>query len=148
MPRVQREALVRAPLARVFHAVSDAAERRAWLASMAEEPIAGALGVGTRIPARRKAAGSRSRYEITITALDAPRHIASSVKRNGEPVGTGGYDLEAVGDGTRVRAWGEFELSGLQKMMTPVVAAGMEKELDADLAALKKHVESSAGRAP
>ena len=143
MPRVVRERVVRAPPERVYAALTDPQERVRWLASMAETPGEGPLRVGTRVEARRKAPGSRSRYEMTVLALEPSRRLETAVKRNGEPVGKGGYDLAPVPEGTRVRAWGEFELHGLQKMMTGVVALGMEKELDADLAALQRHVEGA-----
>jgi uncharacterized protein YndB with AHSA1/START domain len=142
MPRVTRERVVRAPPERVFAALTDPRERVQWLASMAETPGDGPLRVGTRVEARRKALGSRSRYEMTVLALEPGRRLETAVRRNGEPVGKGGYELSPVAEGTRVRAWGEFELSGLQKMMTGVVSLGMEKELEADLAALQRHVEA------
>lgn len=144
MPRVVRERVVRASPERVFVALTDPRERAQWVASMAETPAEGSLRVGTRVEARRRSPGSRSRYEMTVVALEPGRRLETAVRRNGEPVGKGGYELSPAPGGTLVRAWGEFELHGLQKMMTGVVALGMEKELDADLAGLQRHVEPRA----
>lgn len=142
MPRVTRERVVRAPPERVFAALTDPRERALWVASMAETPGPGPLRVGARVEARRRAPGSRSQYEMTVTALEPGLRLETAVRRNGEPVGKGGYELSPAPEGTRVRAWAEFELHGLQRMMTGVVALGAEKELDADLAALQRHVET------
>lgn len=143
MPRIVREAIVRAAPERIFHLLADPTERAKWLVSMKESAIEGPLQVGTRIPARRSAVTSRSTYEIVVTRLDAPNAIETDVRRNGSHAGKGGYELAAVPEGTRVRAYGEFELTGLQRMMTPMVAAGMEREIDSDLASLKRAAEAA-----
>ena len=143
MPRVARERVVRASPERVYAALTDPRERARWLASMTETPGEGPMRVGTRVEARRTAPGSRSRYEMTVLALEPGRRIETAVKRNGEPVGKGGYDLSPAPEGTRVRAWAEFELHGLQRMMTGVVSLGAERELEADLAGLQRHVETA-----
>ena len=141
MPRVERHALLKAPPEAVWAALVDPARRARWLASMREEQSPAPLAVGTRVTSRRTAPGSRSTYVSTVKRLDPPRRMEMDVARNGEHVATGGYALAATPEGTRVTAYGEFELKGLQRMMTPIVAAGMEKELEADLAGLKRHLE-------
>lgn len=140
MPRVTRETHVPAPPERVFQALVDPAERARWIASMREDPHEGALAVGTRITARRTSPASRSTYELRVTRLEPHRLLETHVKRNGADVGLAGYELHAADGGTHVRGYGEFELHGLQRMMTPVVASGMERELEQDLAALRRHL--------
>jgi hypothetical protein len=108
---------------------------------MKEAPVA-SIEVGTRIAARRSAPGSTSAYELTVTRLEPPRHIAMSIRRNGASAGIGGYDIIPDGPaGSLVHAFAEYELTGMQKMLGPVVAAGLQKELDADLRSLKAYVE-------
>lgn len=143
MTRLVRETLVRAPPETVWAALVEPNARQAWLASMAETPADAPLSVGTVVRGRRKAPGSRSSYESVVRVLDAPRRLEMDVRRNGAPAGRGGYELAADADGTRVRAFAEYELTGLQRMMGPVVAAGLQGELDADLAGLKRHVEKA-----
>lgn len=141
MPRVVRETTIRAPPERVFHALTDPSARARWIASMRETGTGAPLAVGSRVEGHRTAPGSRSTYHMTVRRLDAPRALEMDVARNGERVGRAGYELAAEGDTTRVRAWGEVELKGLQKLAAPMVAKGMEDELAVDLASLKAHLE-------
>lgn len=141
MPRIERETLVKAPPERVFTLLSHPAERARWLTTFKEQPGPESLAVGSRIQARRNDPASRSTYEILVTALEAPRRMATEIRRNGEPAAKGGFEVHAAPEGSRVKGWAEFELKGLQKMMTPLVSANTEKGLEADLASLKKWAE-------
>lgn len=143
MTRLVRETLVRAPPEAVWTALVEPKARASWLASMAEAPAEGPLAVGTLVRGRRKAPGSRSAYESVVRVLEPARRLEMDVRRNGAPAGRGGYELVREADGTRVRAFAEYELTGMQRMLGPVVAAGLQNELDADLAGLKRHVEKA-----
>lgn len=144
MTRVTRETTIRAAPDLVFRHLTDPAERAQWLTSMTESPTDPTLRVGSKVPARRKDPSSTSKYEMTVTKLENARKIETSIKRNGSSAGSAGYDLAPAADGTRVVAFAEFELPFLARMMAPVVEANLRKELDLDLASLKKHVESKA----
>lgn len=137
-----RETLVRAPPARVWALLTDPRERAAWLKSMREEPTTEPLRVGARVKGHRTAPGSKSTYDSTVARLEPERLLEMDVRRNGEPAGKGGYELHAAAEGTRVVAFAEYELKGMQKMLGPVVAAGLHNELDADLASLKARAEA------
>lgn len=141
MPRVTRETTIRAAPDVVYRHLTEPGERAAWLTSMTESPTEPTLRVGSRVPARRKDPSSTSKYEITITRLEIGKRIETAIKRNGASAGTAGYDLAPAPDGTRVVAFAEFELPLLARVMAPVVEANLRKELDLDLASLKKHVE-------
>jgi uncharacterized protein YndB with AHSA1/START domain len=144
MPRLTRERLVKAPPETVWTLLVDPAQRATWLQSMKEEPAGGgALRVGSRVKARRTAHGSRSTYESVVTRLEPQRLLAMDVSRNGEPAAKGGYELHVAAGGTRVVAFAEYELKGLQKVMGPVVAAGLERELEADLGGLARVAEAA-----
>ena len=140
--RVTRETTVRAPPERVFEALVDPAQRAKWVASMRESGTGGTMSVGSVVEAKRTAPTSTSRYRLKVMRLEAPRALEMDVERNGEHVARAGYELHAVAEGTKVRAWGEAKLKGLQKLAAPMVAKGMEDELIVDLAGLKRHVES------
>jgi uncharacterized protein YndB with AHSA1/START domain len=146
VPRLTRERVVRAPPERVWSLLTDPAERARWLRSMKEEPATEPMRVGARVKSRRTAPGSRSTYESTVRTLEPPRLLAMEIRRNGEPAGTGGYELHKHADGTRVVAFAEYELKGAQKLLGPVVHAGLVKELDADLAGLAARAENDTGR--
>lgn len=143
MPRLTRERTVRAPPDRVWGLLTEPSQRARWLRSMKEEPASGALQPGSRLRARRTAPGSRSAYEMVVTRLEPQRLLSMDIARNGEPAGKGGYELHAAPEGTRVVAFAEYELHGLQKMMNGLVAAGLQKELESDLEGLARAAEAA-----
>lgn len=143
MPRIEKQVVVLRPPEEVFAALVDPARRAKWLTTMDERAPEGTLRVGSRVEARRRASATGSRYQFTVIALDPPRRLAMDVARNGAHVARNAFELEPASEGTRVRSVAEFELTGLQKMMTPVVSATMERDLETELASFKRHVESA-----
>ena len=144
VPRLVREILVHAPPERVFAALVEPGQRARWIASMRLVDVGGArLAVGARVEGRRTAATSRSVYHMTVRRLEPARLLEMDVERNDAPAGKGGYELAPAPEGTRVRAFAEYELKGLQKLAGPLVAQGMEDELRVDLASLKRFVEAT-----
>lgn len=143
MTRIQKETHVRAPPERVFDALVDPAQRARWIASMRESGEGAPLAVGRVVEARRTSPGSRSTYRLTVRRIEPARLLEMDVERNGDAVGRAGYELASAPEGTKVRAFGEVHLKGLQKLAAPMVAKGMEDEMTVDLAGLKRFLESS-----
>ena len=143
MSAVSRDVVIAAPPDRVFQALVDPRERATWVRTLIEAPRAEPLRQGDRVDATRRGSTSGSRYLLTVTRLDAPRLLATDVARNGQHVGRNTFELAPVPGGTRVRATAEVQLSGLQRMMTGMVVAAAEKELAAELEALRLHLASS-----
>lgn len=145
MAPVVKEIVVARPPMQVFAALVEPRQRAAWSTTFLEEPLpqGAAVQVGTRIRATRRGSTSGSRYELTVTALDPGRRLAMALARNGKRVAHGAFELEPVPGGTRVRSVSELELSGLQRVMEPVLAQAAAKEMESELASLKRHVESS-----
>lgn len=141
MTRVAKEILLRAPPERVFQALVDPAQRARWIASMRESGDGAPLALGSRVEGRRTAPGSRSVYHLTVRRIEPPRALEMDIVRNGEPAGRAGYELAPATDGTRLRAFAEAQLKGMQKLAAPLVQKGMEDELSVDLASLKKYLE-------
>lgn len=142
MTRIVKESIVRAPPERVWEALVDPQQRAKWIASMRESASGGPLAIGSKVEGRRTAATSRSVYHLTVRRLEPARLLEMDIVRNGEHAARGGYEIAAAPEGTRVRAFAEYELKGLQKLAAPLVSSGMEQELQVDLASLKKFVES------
>lgn len=142
MPPIVKETVVAASPERVFAALTDPRERAAWSTTFEEKPLAGPMQAGSRIEAKRRGSTSGSRYEMTVTAFEPGRRLAMTLTRNGARVGGGAFELSpAPGGGTRVRSVSTLELSGLQRMMEPMLAAAAAKEMEAELERLKRHVE-------
>src|SRR5688500_11210158 len=104
---------------------------------MRESGSRAALALGSRVEGRRTAPASRSVYHMTVRRLEPARLLEMDIVRNDAPAGRGGYELAPAAGGTLVRAFAEFDLKGLQRLAAPLVAAGTERELEADLASLK-----------
>ena len=146
MSVVSKDVVLPAPPERVFAALVEPAQRAAWVRTLLEAPRAESLRQGDRVDATRRGSTSGSRYVLTVTRLDAPRVLATDVARNGQHVGRNTFELTPTPDGTRVRATAEIQLSGLQRMMTSMVVAAAEKELVAELDALRAHVANEGKR--
>lgn len=142
VPRFTREVVVHAPPATLWRLLVEPAQRARWLTSMREEPAAAPLALGTRVPGRRTAPGSRSAYASVVTRFEPGHALELELHRNGEAAGKGGYELRAAGEGTRVVAFAEYELTGLLKLIGPAIAVGLQQELERDLASLKRVAES------
>lgn len=143
MTRIVCEAVIHAAPERVFEALVDPQQRAKWIASMRETAVGTEpLRVGARVEGRRTAPTSRSTYHMTVRRLEPGRLLEMDVERNDAPAGKGGYELAPAPEGTRVRAFAEYELKGVQKLAGPLVAAGMEQELQVDLASLKRFLEA------
>lgn len=144
--RIVREIVIRADPAVVFRHLTEPAERAKWAATMIEEPMAPGerMEKGAKIRAKRKVSTTGGRYVLTVTAFDPAKKLGMHVERNGQPTAETAFELERVPEGTRVRSATEYELKGLQKMMSGVVQSTMEKDMAAELASLKRHVESGA----
>lgn len=144
MPPVTKETVIAAPPERVFEALTDPARRAAWATTFVEAPLAEPMRAGTRIRATRRGSTSGSRYELTVTAFEPGRRLGMAVARNGVRVGSGAFELFPAEGGTRVRSTSALELSGVQRLMEPMLAAAAAKEMEAELARLKRHVETGA----
>jgi uncharacterized protein YndB with AHSA1/START domain len=138
-----REIVVERPPEAVYRLLVEPAERARWQSSFEEQPLAAPLRVGSRIRARRRGSTSGSSYELVVTALEPGRRLAMDAYRNGQLVAVNVFLLapEGVG-GTRVRGEAEVRLTGLQRVLAPVVGAELERRLGEELAALKRHAES------
>lgn len=141
MPRVVKETHVKAPPERVYRALIDPKERALWIASMRESGEGAPLALGSRVEGRRTAPASRSVYHLTVRRIEEARALEMDIVRNGEPAGRAGYELAPAPEGTRVRAFAEAHLKGLQKLASPLVQKGMEDEMTVDLASLKSYLE-------
>ncbi|MFJ3902846.1 SRPBCC family protein [Streptomyces sp. NPDC090025] len=107
-----------------------------------------ATAVGTVFRSTVKDAGMKTSREIRITALDAPTKLRwTEVSKNSVTSREGGYDLEALPDGTtRVRIFNELEGHGVGKLLVGLALSAARKDAGAFGARIKAAAE--AGIAP
>lgn len=137
MTRVVREVVVPRPPGDVYRLLVDPDARRRWVLNFEESPVA-ALAVGTRIPARRRDAASRSRYEFVVTALDPGRRLAMDAYRNGDLAMRGAFTVEPHPEGALVRSEQTLEARGLLRVAALAMLPRVEAEMERELASLRR----------
>lgn len=137
MTRIVREVVVPRPPDDVFRLLVDPEARRAWVLNFDESP-AGPLAVGSRIPARRRDAASRSRYEFVVTALDPGRRLALDAYRNGDLTMRGAFEVRPHPEGALVRSEQELQVKGLLRVAAMAMLPKVEAEMDRELASLRR----------
>jgi carbon monoxide dehydrogenase subunit G len=105
----------------------------------------GPIAVGTVFVSTVKDAGMKSAREFELTEFEQPTKIRWRERsKNAITVPSGGYDLEAAGDGaTRVTIFNDFEGHGFGKVILPLAARGARKDADAFAGRIKAAVEAS-----
>jgi uncharacterized protein YndB with AHSA1/START domain len=150
----QTEIVVAAPPERVFTALTDFEQARAWMPNlvtitpMSEGPVA----VGTRYRETRKMFGRAASETFEVTAFEPPSRLGLRVdgtqgaSRKGEY--RVAYALEPVGVGTRLSLDSQIEMPGwFFRVFGAVLVRVFRRGIRKDLEALKRHVEAETGTA-
>jgi carbon monoxide dehydrogenase subunit G len=141
MPHAESETVIQRPTAEVFAFLADAENDPKWRSGVVDIARVSGSGVGTRYrQGVRGPGGRRLDADIEITRLEADSLIKFR-GTSGPMRPTGQYRLEPAGTGTRVRFILDAELSGLKKMMTPMVQKTMNNEVG-QLEDLKRVLEA------
>ena len=143
MLRHAGEIIVCRPVTQVFDFLSNLENAPQWQNGvLASEVITtGQIGVGTRFKETLKLMG-RPVEAICEIIEHEPGHrfvwqgSAPSLKFQGQ------YQFEPVSEGTRVSYTGSTELSGLWRLVEPLMAGEINKEIDTELKMIKSAVEA------
>jgi carbon monoxide dehydrogenase subunit G len=104
----------------------------------------GPPGVGTVYASTVKDAGMKTKREFEITEFEPPRRIRwREVSENLVTAPEGGYDLEPMGDATRLTIHNVLEGHGLGKLIEGFALRGARKDADAFAQRIKTAVESA-----
>jgi uncharacterized protein YndB with AHSA1/START domain len=104
----------------------------------------GPPGVGTRYASTVKDAGMKTKREFELTEFEPPTRIRWAERsKNLVTAREGGYDLERVGDGTRVTIHNVLEGHGLGKLIAPLALRAARKGADDFGTSIKAAVEAS-----
>jgi len=108
-----------------------------------EKKTDGPVGVGTVYESTVKDAGMTTQREFELTEFEEPSRIRWTERsQNMITVPNGGYDLEPVGDGTKLTVMNEFEGHGFGKLILPLALRGARKDADPFAERIKQAVES------
>jgi len=130
------------PIGTVFAFLANAENDKQWRSGVIEISKSGGEGVGTTY--RQVVGGPGGRRiaaDIQITEFVPDERIAFRTT-SGPVRPAGSYDLRPIDNGTEVTFRLAAQLSGLKKLMTPMVNMTMKSEVDA-LSELKRTLESS-----
>lgn len=131
------------PQQEVFDFVTTLSNDSKWQSSIesVERTSDGPIGVGSTWRYTTKFLGRKSETEIQMTSYDPPHQ--SSVKAISGPVPfENTHKFESNGNGTKLSIIGQAEIGGFFKMAEGLASKQIEKQMDADLAALKKMLEA------
>jgi carbon monoxide dehydrogenase subunit G len=144
MPRLVREVHVAAPPSKVFALVTDFGQVAKVLPGILESVVLtpGPIAVGSRIREKRDVKGRVRESEMVVTAHEPDRRFWMDVHSGGKKAGEGGFDLAPAEGGTRLRYTLDFRLPGLMVILTPLVKPIVVKEMEGDVAAIKRAAES------
>lgn len=144
MPRLSQEIHVAASPEKVFALVTSFGEIAKILPGMLESEVLtpGPIGVGSRVREKRDVKGRVRESVMVVTAHERARRFWMDVHSGGKKAGEGGFDLAPAQDGTRLRYTIDFRMPGLLVVLTPLVKPIVRKEMEGDLAAIKKAAES------
>ena len=140
---VEQTFFVARPPEEVFDYVTNPKNLSSWQTSnRSVEPVNDApLGVGSRFRERTKPPLGKEFEQVTeFTEFDRPRRLHVGVVEGPYPV-DGTWTFEPDGDGTRVVFTAEGELTGLLKLLEPVVRRLLARQFAGYHRNLKENVE-------
>jgi uncharacterized membrane protein len=146
MIREERSVMIRRSLEEVFAYVSDVRHSAQWQAGLLEvrKVTEGPLGVGTRFAVVRKLLGRR--VELSSEFVRFEPHRMVTFRFAGSVPGEGSYSFDSTPGGTRVTSRVEMWPRGISRLVEPLIAASLRRQMEADLPVLKELLEARAGR--
>jgi len=146
MPKGNLEITIAAAPAKVFAFVADLEGAPDWVPDLVSvtKLTEGPVGVGTQYSEIVKVADKEGAGSLEVTRYEPDRVFAH--KGQGGPAKfTATFTVEPSGDGARVVHEYEVKLSGMAKLMSPVLTTWMKKNGEKALANLKSRLEGGAG---
>ena len=140
MPTITKETTLDVPPATVYSLLTDFGQATSWVTGMKEcrQVTPGAFGVGTKAEQVKMQMGRPTPVEVTVAKVDPNKEIRLVAVPRGRPPANVTWTLAPAGTGTKVTETISFELPGLMKLMTPMVKGQVSKDMDSDLASMKK----------
>jgi hypothetical protein len=139
---VQTEVLIRRTPAEVAAFMFNPANDKLWTTGIVDcRPLTeGPLRKGSRVERVARFLGRQFGYQYEVTDAERERFVEMRVE---EPFPMQiRYQLEATPEGTRTSIRARGDASGFYALAAPVLGFMVRRNISADLALLKKHVEA------
>jgi carbon monoxide dehydrogenase subunit G len=131
------------PPAEVWSVVADLERAPEWVPDLISvtKVSEGDIRVGTRYTEVVNMNGNKGDAELEVTQYDAPRVFANEGK-GGPASFSAKFTLEPDGDGTRVTHEYTVTMSGIMKMMEPLMKGWLKKNSEEAVERLQSLIES------
>ena len=143
MFKFEKSILINRPQQEVFDFVMNLENDPKWQGSIesVEQTSNGKIGAGSTWRYFTKFLGRKAETEIQLTSYDPPN--GASVKTVNGPVPfENTYKFESNGNGTQMTISGQAEIGGFFKLAEGLAGKQLEKQMEADAAALKTLLEA------
>lgn len=141
--RVEVEITVNLPANEVFEFISNFENNPRWQSGIQEARFTseGPLGIGSTYEQSSKFLGRRIQTSFEVIAYE-PRAMVKARSTSGSFPITFTRSVESLEEGTRVTAVIEGDASGFFRLAEPLLNRMVERQINADYAALKELLES------
>jgi uncharacterized membrane protein len=139
----EHNVFINRPTQEVFDYITQPSNAPKWqgTAQSAEWTSNGPVGVGSTWRAENKFMGRKVEATLEITSWDPPNEHSFKSVGGSVPFETR-TKLEAKEDGTQLTMIGQAELGGFFKLAEGMVGKQMDKQMETDLANLKRMLEA------
>jgi uncharacterized protein YndB with AHSA1/START domain len=130
------------PTAEVFAYLTDPAKLQEWQGTTEVEQLTpGPVREGTRFREVHERMGRRIESVTEVTSYDLDRHFAVSIAEGPVPI-DGEWDLDPSEIGTRVDFHATGRLKGPLRLLSPLIARAVRRQMSKDHERLKQVLES------
>ena len=143
MPTITQSVTVNRPVEEVWDFIGSFENTTRWSRGVLEarQTSDGPLGVGSRLQTVVKAFGRRRTADYLVTEYE-PNHAFAFEVSSGPMTSRARYSVEPAGAGTRLTASGEAEVTGLYRLLAPVLVRTLERHSQDDLTNVKRILEA------
>jgi carbon monoxide dehydrogenase subunit G len=143
MQTITQSVTINRPVAEVWDYLSNFENTTRWSRGVLEarQTSGGPLGVGATLQAVVTAFGRRRTADYLVTEFEPGQAFAFEVS-SGPLASRARYSVEPAGAGTRLTASGEAVVTGVARLLAPILVRTVRKHSEADLANLKRILEA------
>jgi carbon monoxide dehydrogenase subunit G len=144
MQQGRNEFRVERPVSVVFAFVADVERAPEWVPDLlsVEKLTSGPIGVGTKYSEEVNQGGRAGKAELTVTRYEVDRLVVTE-GHGGPATFTASYTFEPDGDATNVVHDYTLELSGIARLMAPMIHSWLEKNNQTAVENLKRILETA-----
>ena len=143
MAKIQESVEVKYPVEKVFTYAADEKAWPAWHPDMleAERTSSGQIGVGTTFRGANRIMGRRTEWISKVTEYELDRVWTENIT-SGSMQFEERLLFEPVEGGTKLTVMSEMKAGGFLKLLSPMVASTMRKQIRGSLSSLKSILEA------